>query len=555
MTRRRILALLLALALLLTGCGTAAPQLTVPQQAADPLEKMGRLAESSSSTAYSQMEYHRPDVDGFLERVRTLAEQAPEESDSQALLEQVWKLYEEYNDFYTMMNLADIRYCGDLSDQEAQTEYEYCTGRSVELDQALEELYQALAQSPARGEMEEAYFGTGFFVDYDGGAGLMTETQAALLQEESALVSEFYAIMGKYTQEDGLSDDDFYIRCNRELGELYIRMIRVRRNLAREMGLEPDQYEQLASGWYYGRTYDQDRVDEYLQAVRTELVPLYIRSLEEDGGGAEPALSVGKAMDYVAGAAEAMGGTPEKAADRLSRCGTYDIAPGRNKFAGSFEVYLVSYGEGFVFMNPTGGASDALTLAHEFGHYTEDYAKNGSGSVTDVAEFFSQAMEYLSLCYAPESELTRQLQTYKLGDSLAVYVEQSAYYSFEHQAYRLPEEELTVEGLNGLYAQVCRDYGFTAWDESDMAWVTVSHFFTNPLYVLSYTLSNDAAFQLYALEQAQPGRGLALYEQALTLEQDQNLEAFVRSAGLEDPCSAARVRAVARLFENMNSNS
>ncbi len=62
--------------------------------------------------------------------------------------------------------------------------------------------------------------------------------------------------------------------------------------------------------------------------------------------------------------------------------------------------------------------------------------------------------------------------------------------------------------------------------------VDVTHFYTNPMYVFSYVVSNDAAMQLYQLEQEQRGAGLELYEQNLTTEESYFL-AFLDSAGLE----------------------
>ena len=122
----------------------------------------------------------------------------------------------------------------------------------------------------------------------------------------------------------------------------------------------------------------------------------------------------------------------------------------------------------------------------------------------------------------------------KLADSLTVYVEQAAYADFERQMYDLTGPRLTPAKLLALYERVCRDYGFDSmqWDPRDMA--TVPHFYSNPMYVISYVVSNDAALQLYQMELETPGAGKACFEENLTTTEAGFL-AFLDEAGLESP--------------------
>ena len=64
--------------------------------------------------------------------------------------------------------------------------------------------------------------------------------------------------------------------------------------------------------------------------------------------------------------------------------------------------------------------------------------------------------------------------------------------------------------------------------------VSVTHFYTNPMYVISYVVSNDAAMQLYILEQDNLGTGLRRLEEQLDTEESDFL-AFLESADLESP--------------------
>ena len=224
----------------------------------------------------------------------------------------------------------------------------------------------------------------------------------------------------------------------------------------------------------------------------------------------------------------------------------YDISVGANKFNASFEIYISNYNAPYVFLNPAGQVSDKLTFAHEFGHFCNDYASWGGMSSIDVAEFFSQGMEYLSLCYVP----TKDMDTMKMMDCLSLYVEQSAYASFEHQVYSLKGEALTVENVYALYEKVGKTYGFDSWNWDSRDFVLIPHFYTSPMYIISYVVSNDAALQLYQMEKTNQGAGLAVFSENLTTTQGDFL-AFVESAGLTSPFAPGRMETVRQTLEGV----
>ena len=160
-------------------------------------------------------------------------------------------------------------------------------------------------------------------------------------------------------------------------------------------------------------------------------------------------------------------------------------------------------------------------------------------------EIFSQGMEFLSLCYVDGTE---QLTKMKMADSLCIYVEQSAFASFEMQMYDIPEAELSAQALLELYDRVAREYGFDSIGYDPREFVTINHYYTNPLYIISYVVSNDAAMQLYQLELQEPGAGLACFEKNLATEEYYFL-AFLDAAGLESPFAEGRIQAVRSTLE------
>jgi oligoendopeptidase F len=242
-----------------------------------------------------------------------------------------------------------------------------------------------------------------------------------------------------------------------------------------------------------------------------------------------------------------MGGQVEEAFKVMQKGNLYDIAPSQNKYNVSFEIYLPSYYVPFVFVNPAGSQFDKLTFAHEFGHFCCDYVSFGSVAGVDVAEIFSQGMEYLSLCYADGGEELRKL---KLADCLCLYVEQAALASFEQQLYNLENEALTAENAENLYTEVCKAYGISGENWDSRSFATIGHYFTSPMYLISYVVSNDAALQLYQLELQQKGKGLACLESNLGTTHGQFL-AFLDSAGLKSPFDTGRLTEVKELLLNI----
>ena len=115
----------------------------------------------------------------------------------------------------------------------------------------------------------------------------------------------------------------------------------------------------------------------------------------------------------------------------------------------------------------------------------------------------------------------------------------------------LPEEELTVENLNAISLQTAKDYGYFeegAEDYYAMSWIDITHFFEQPWYVISYCVSNDAAFQIYQAELAEAGAGLALYEAILPRESDGFLDTIEEQGGMESPFAAGRMESTAALI-------
>lgn len=492
---------------------------------------------------FDDMVYTRPDM-AELEETLENACKAAKKDDLDRIDEAILEFYAVYDEFYTCYALADIHYCKDMTNSEWEEEYQFCLENSPAVDAALEELYYALAKSPCLDELEsDDYFGEGYFDSYQGDNN-WDEEFVTLLEEEAGLVDRYYDLSAQGLEYDPYSEE-FYTNCGNEMLELLVELIGQRQKIAAAWGY--DNYSEFAWDFYHYRDYTPDQTETYLAKIQSELVSLY-RDFYENGLGVKyKRCSEKQTYRYVKDVAEAMGGKVAEAFALMDEAGLCDNAYGENKYDGSFEIYLEKYRQPYVFLNPTGYNYDYLMLAHEFGHFCNDYVSFGSYAGVDVMEIFSQGMEYLSLCYTEDAE---DLTKIKMEDSLCTFVEQAAFASFEMQMYRLTGDDLTVENLRSLYDQVARDYGFDSYGYDDREFVTINHLFESPMYIISYVVSNDAAMQLYQLEQEKSGAGLELYEKYLDTTESYFL-AFVEDAGLESPFADGRMEDIKKTFEQI----
>lgn len=533
----RVIALCLTVAMLLGGCNLA----ECARQADNWVDSLGY--DDLFVYSYEDMVYERPDMEQIGQILTESCELAAAGENLNAVVSGIYDYYDAYDSFYTNFNLANIRYCGDMTDSYWEEEYNYCLENSPAVDAWLEDLYCALAASPLREELEsDRYFGANYFDAYEG-EGLWNEAFIALMEQEAQLQNEYYELSGLAMEAEHYSDE-YFTEYGAQMGQLYVELVKLRHEIAACAGY--DSYVDFAYDFYYSRDFTPEQTDQYVEQIREELVPLYRDVMQSDlwDVGYEPCTEE-EIMEYLRTCARRIGGNVAEAFYILEEGRLYDISYGEYKYNSSFEVYLDSYYEPFIFMNSGETMFDKLTLAHEFGHFANDYLCGGSLAGVDVSEVMSQGMEYMSLCYGDNTE---KLEKLKLIDGLCTYVEQAAYASFEQRVYEIDPEELTEELVYGLYEQVGLEFGFDSWEWDSRDFVMITHFFTHPMYVISYVVSGDVALQLYQMEKADLGAGRERYQQMLE-NGDAYFLAFVEDAGMESPFAEGRLQAVRQTVE------
>ena len=558
---RMLLALLLC-AVLLGGC--AAPRLD---------RGFGGLLASLKGEAeiphFSEMVYERPqaaldDMDSNLEQL----EQALENGSSMRAVKRILdRCYEDYYHFDTMYCLAEIRSCQDMTDEYYAGELSWCLDAYYDMQEYMDDMYYLCGGSAMAERLEKEYFWEGFAGEYaDASLSDFNEETLSLMHRESALLSEYREVSASpsvrldngtevdlysYLAEAG--EDEYYDalmayyrQYNGVMSRIYIDLVKTRRELADKLGFS--DYEEMAYDYSFDRDYTPAQAARYLEDIRELIVPLYAEL--GDGSVEYPWLSESELVRVLRRGTEAMGGEAAEAFAFMERYGLYDVSLSQYKAGKSYQTYLNDYEAPFVFVNPYGDDSDILSFAHEFGHFVDSYTNYNAAESIDVAEVFSQAMEYLMLDYAAETlpaDRLENLRQIKWRDTLDLYVQQASFAAFEQAVYAADPEELSAEFLNELSLRLAVDYGYYDGSSEEyyaLSWIDIVHFFEQPFYVISYPVSNDVALQIWEREQEEPGAGLEIYRKALPREYD-GMIATAEAAGLESPFAPGRIAQVA----------
>ena len=585
--RRTSLIALLLCVLLLGGCtreavpspttvataeATAAPAVTeAPTTALEPTEvPLEAIARDAEIPTFRQMSYERPSLDE-LDALIAAAEEAMDSGADYAAVEPLLDDCFDYSyHFDTMYTLADIRSCLDLTDEYYAEEYLWCAENYTLVQQAIDGLYYACAASPLAEELEKEYFWEGFIEQYsDESESIYNDTTVALMQEESNLIAEYRALSAEPVvefrgKEEPLDEllarlrgsayneavTAYYTQVNERYADIFIRLVAVREKLAAELGY--NSYEEMQYLYGYERDYTPEQAEAYLQDIKTYMVPLYRRLADSAIPYQVWYSSVDEEtlVDILHDAVADFGGDVSEAFSFMLRYELCDLKHDSRKADMSFETYLSDYEAPFVFLNASESNEDILTFAHEFGHFSDAYVNLNAYETVDLAEVYSQAMEYLVLSRLGEQieeDEVENLARIKMIDTVEMYIQQASFAEFEHRVYALGADNLSAEVLNETARQVAKDYGYynSNYDAFyALSWVDIPHYYEQAFYIVSYPVSNDLAMQIYELEREEAGAGLQRYLD--NLERDfSGLMGLVDASGLESPFDPGRVEKIA----------
>ena len=538
-----------------------------------------------SVVPFSEMVYERPDIDKFESDVNVLKDALKAGTMS---LEEIESLIDDvYDDFYsfrTMNNLSNVRSCLNMLDEYYSAEYNWCSEQGAVVEDLMDSMYYACGGSDYARDLERDYFWEGFAEEYaDEADSMYTDELVAMMQQEADLVSEYRDLIadpviifdGKevhvFEGLDSATDARTYYgilfgyfeKYNPLVSDAFIRLVKLRNSMAREAGYS--NYEEMQYDYYFERDYTPDQAADYIENVRKYIVPL-AEELDSKYSYAAiemPSVSESRLREVLQTVSHELGGYVLEAYDFMMKYDLCDLSKSYTKTSMSFMTYFDSYEAPFLLISANGNSSDVLTAVHEFGHYSDGYVTFNAEETIDLAEVYSQALEYLSIDMLDEvlsKKTVKNILLSKILDTVSLYTQQASFAQFEKEVYELSDDELTTEKLNEISLRLAREFGYCMEGfESYYAqsWIEINHFFEAPFYVISYPVSNDVALQIYGLELENEGAGIAKYLEMLEHESGDLLET-VEEYGLSSPFeensvinSADLINSIVKKYEGM----
>lgn len=482
---------------------------------------------------YEEMEaaYYHYDPTEFMEGLDELLLLAGEEENGQAVIDQYEALKDEYTEAITLVYIASNASQRDVTDSQWAAEYMYVNGTVTQMSDEFCITVRDALQQPG-GEALADYMGEDLaaeFAEYEE----MTQEQFAYSEEQSALVLEYHTrqsqaayltvlVNGEEMNQTELTDaylagdlDDIAFLAaaselekaqNEYLGEIYLELVELRKDLAELMGY--DNYGDLMYE-SYGRDYTQESIQEFADAVKESLVEPYIglqRLIDPMAACLNQAYPYQEVFDIMVEYLPEISTELEESFQYLLRNELYDLEYSETKTTGAYTAPLMEYGAAYIYMQPIGNAYDfSGSLIHEFGHFNAFYHNEiewYESMNLDIAEVHSQGLEALFLNYYDSifGDEAQTMREFVLMNLLAACIQGCLVNELETYVYAT--EDVTLEQINTKFMELAKDYGLV--DETNpntelYTWCSIPHLFQSPCYYISYATSVAAAFEIWEL--------------------------------------------------------
>lgn len=374
-----------------------------------------------------------------------------------------------------------------------------------------------------------------------------------------------------------------WLRDRDALNDLYLKLLTLRRRLARNAGL-PDF---RAYRWQALQRFDYTPADTltFHRAIETEVVPVAtaLRETHRRQIGLDTLRPWDLAVDPLcrpplrpftdpreleSGVARIFSQlSPELGAqfERL-RHGFLDLASRPNKAPGGYCSFLPRTGLPYIFMNAVGTHGDVQTLLHEGGHAFHDLASFTSqplvwnrGASAEFAEVASMGMELLA---SPNLEASRggfytpedaaRARNEHLEGIIQFLPYMAVVDAFQHWVYAEAPEDVTARDLDAewdkLWSRFLPGVDWTGLKTERMTgWHRKLHIFEGPFYYVEYGLAQLGALQIWRNAQRDPQAALQAYQEALTLGHTRPLPELYQTAGARLAFDAETVGELVRL--------
>ena len=560
---RKLLAALMAFTILFSLCPTALADSQEPRQTAF------FTSQPHTDLDYSEMTYRRPDAKAVLAEMEELRGLLDDAENAKAVQELFDVLVNRYMEAQTMAALAELEACRNAASSQAAQELEAAYNACTAIAGAFPLLMRDILNSPC-GDFLKDQLGAltaAYYMQYTEAPARQRE----LTSQETSLMNEYRRLSAEpcvveyfgrdwdmqtlnqaFYQEGSINADTYAEiygmiaqELNETLGSLYLRTVRLRKNIASAYGYS--DYGEFAYRRLYHRDYSPADIAAFREDVKTYIAPLNtaLHAIPRQKSDVFYSDYSGEiALDLIAPYIGQMSSELLEAFTYMREHHLYDTAESADKTDTGFTTMLYYYGAPFLFNAPAHELFDFTSTVHEFGHYNHAYW-SPSGWLNavksqDVMEVHSQGLELLLSHYYPDifGKDGQAVADYQIT-SLVEAICQGAYYD-ELQQYVYSTKNVTLQQINEKARLLSIDYGF-AEEDSPMAhvyglsWVQVSHNFTQPFYYISYGVSAAGAFAFWLEAQKNYFNAVDNYLAYTALDASYDFQESFAATGMTSP--------------------
>lgn len=407
---------------------------------------------------------------------------------------------------------------------------------------------------------EEATLGTHFStlngrlkVVIEGKAHTKTEARRLLLTSERAVREQAYRAI-----------KDAQLSVSSELDELALKLLTLRRRIARNAGFENFlDYKWRGLGRF---DYTPEDARTFHRTVELEALPLRLKLLEERK--AAFGLDVLQPWDMEVDTASSKPLKPFETTDELiagmqrmvtqldPRLGTLfsaielDLEGRPGKVSGiGYQLYFPKSQEAFVYNTSNGTHDNVVVLAHEVGHAFHALLSGERRDLnwnrrpgTEFCEVASQTMELLMLPYLERSEGgfynpedASRARREGLENILADFPNRALIDAFQHWLYADAPDDVSVADIDAKWLELSDRFApGIDWrgieDVRKKGW-QIFPIFVMPFYIIEYTLAWLGAIQIWQSSLTDPKGALTKYRDALALGGTRPLPELFEVAG------------------------
>jgi M3 family oligoendopeptidase len=499
---------------------------------------------------FSQFEYKRPELESFNSNFREKLDRFDNAGSFAEHEKVLMELLDLRNEYYSMKELAFIKYSIETGNEENIKEQDFFDENSPLFTELFEDFYRSLIRSKFRSEIESKY-GKMIYNHAELSLKVFSHEIIDDLKEENHLGSKYLKLKasakvmfeGEERSLPGLQpfmeSEDREIRKKaveaywshfennaEEFDVIYDDLVKLRNKMAKKLGFE----NFIAMGYARMKRMDfnSSMVKTFREEVKKYVVPLSVKLREDQRkrleidkvkiydkdilfktGNAKPKIS----PEWIVKNGEKM--YNELSSDTgeffnfMVENDLMDLHMREGKADMGYCDYIPKYGSPFIFANFNGTEGDITVLTHEAGHAFQSYKSRHftfseyQEGTSETAEIHSMSMEFLTW---PWMEMFFLEETAKFKYShlagcifflpYGVLVDEFQHWIYENPGVSPAERKKKWLELENEYIPDI-DYAGIRHLEEGGRWQRQGHIYEMPFYYIDYCLAQTVAFQFW----------------------------------------------------------